>query len=387
MIALSYSQALIYVNWLRFVLESVVHDKLYVIINVDETTVSSVRPSGRGMVATGRVKRQARWRQPRDPVDRSDVKTTLLGTVCDCADLQPLLPQVILPRYTKDAVPPRHLLGEMTASGSPLEYWHGTGGWVGSRVMASWITRVRTVVSSFNSDAWIVLILDCSTTHLNVKTIRHLRRLGVLVVFIPAKLTWLLQILDVSVFGELKERLRASQTTLRTTTEKGAMEVGSWITVTAEAIRHVLVERDWTEAFSKLGAGTSDDALGTELRSYVSSSDVRPCLPTLAQFAKVVSRAAHTENTRRVHAMIMGAHLHVSRLPPGATPRSGAIIDLPIVASASKRKPSDHVAHMAWEDAILEHLDKRPKTSGTRPHGRDAARHVSMPRSVADDTS
>ena len=77
---------------------------------------------------------------------------------------------------------------------------------MGSQIMAAWINRVRTIVTSFNSDAWIVLILDCSNAHLNVKTMQ--RRLGVLVVYLPAKLTWLLQVLNVYAFGELKGRIR-----------------------------------------------------------------------------------------------------------------------------------------------------------------------------------
>ena len=202
-VLVSLAEALIYLSWLQFVTHHVVNDKQHVFINVDETSVSAVKATVKGMVATGKIKQESRWRQPRDPVDRTDVKTTLMGAACDAPELQPLLPQVVLPRYTKAAVPPQHVLDAYAVSGSPLEYWHKSSGWVGSRIMAAWITRVRTIVTSFNPAAWIVLIVDCSSAHLNVKTIRHRRRLGVLVVFLPAKLTWLLQVLDVYAFGEL----------------------------------------------------------------------------------------------------------------------------------------------------------------------------------------
>ena len=50
---------------------------------------------------------------------------------------------------------------------------------------------------SFDPDAWILLIWDCSQVYLNEDVARHLRCLGILVIVVPAKLTWLLQVLDV----------------------------------------------------------------------------------------------------------------------------------------------------------------------------------------------
>ena len=68
-----------------------------------------------------------------------------------------------------------------------------------------------------------------------------MRRLGVLVVFLPAKLTWLLQVLDVYAFGELKGRMRVAQTAVRVGTATGSVDAGSWVDVTAAAIRHCLL--------------------------------------------------------------------------------------------------------------------------------------------------
>ena len=380
------AEALIYLSWLQFVTNHVVNDKQHVFINVDETSVSAVKATGKGMVATGKIKQESRWRQPRDPVDRTDVKTTSMGAACDAPELQPLLPQVVLPRYTKAAVPPQHVLDAYAVSDSPLEYWHKSSGWVGSRIMTAWITRVRTIVTSFNPAAWIVLIIDCSNAHLNVKTIRHMRRLGVLVVFLPAKLTWLLQVLDAYAFGELKGRMRVAQTAVRVGTATGSMDAGSWVDVTAAAIRHVLVDRDWSDAFTKLGTGSSDQ-LRDQLQEYVLPADVIPRLPSLEQFAALVNRPAHTDVTRRVYNMIMGQHLAVRRLTGACLPPRGARVDLPDVAAAQKRQRSDDVAGLSWDNAITEHLTRRPRVSGLPAHGRSAALNVILDIAAPDDTS
>ena len=56
------AQALIYLSWLQFVTQHVVNDKQHVFINVDETSVSAVKSTGKGMVATGKIKQESRWR-------------------------------------------------------------------------------------------------------------------------------------------------------------------------------------------------------------------------------------------------------------------------------------------------------------------------------------
>ena len=219
-------------NWTRFVVEDVVRGRPHVFINMDETQVSSIKHSGKGLVAINKVKRDNLLSQPKQPRDRTDVKTSLMGTVCDCPALQPFLPQVMLPKYTKRCVPPQRFLDAYAITGGPFEYWHGSVGWTDSRIMMKWATRVRSVVSSFNSDTWIILIMDCSHVHLNVKTIAHLRRLGILVLMLPAKLTWLCQLLDVYVYSELKSLIRSGQCALRLSSHDGSVQSGLGLTST-----------------------------------------------------------------------------------------------------------------------------------------------------------
>jgi hypothetical protein len=206
-------QVLLYLNWLRFIVECVMPGRLYVFINLDETSISSVTTSGRGLVAVPKIKRDCGWTKPLDRTDRTNVKTSLMAAVCECPKLQPFLPQVILPKYTKRITPPPRILNAYANTGGPFEYWHRSTGWPDCQSMIRWATRLRSVVSSFNSDAWIILMMDCSYCHLNIKTIRHLRRLGILVVIIPAKLTWLVQLLDVYVFF-LNSRVAFAPSTL-----------------------------------------------------------------------------------------------------------------------------------------------------------------------------
>ena len=128
-------QALIYLQWVRYAIEVVLIGRPYVVLNMDETSLSSVEDQGKGLRTCRRAARGAQTVRRGDVADRSNTKTTLIATVCDNRDLQPYLPQIVLARYTQNAAPPAHLKHECARSGEPLEYWHRTRGFATSDII------------------------------------------------------------------------------------------------------------------------------------------------------------------------------------------------------------------------------------------------------------
>jgi hypothetical protein len=375
---------LIFLNWTRFVVENVMSGRTHVFINMDETSISSVHHNGKGLVAVNKVKQENMWSQPKQTQDRTDVKTSLMGTVCDSPALQPFLPQVILPKYTKRDVPPQRFLDAYAITGSPFEYWHGSVGWTDSRIMKKWATRLRSIVSSFNSDTWIIVMMDCSHVHLNVSTIRHLRRLNILVIMLPAKLTWLCQLLDVYVFAELKSRIRSRQCALRLSSTNATVNVGAWIDVNAKSIREVIVERDWEEAFAKLGAGDNVQDLNSEIKKYVSPEEIIPALPTKAEFARLVNRPVHTPITAKLHTMVVGSFLDVQGLPLHASPAPGAFVDLSDLPAASKRERPEPAAGAPWDDVFRKYMRRRSADASPLEFIGAPAKNVTLPELDVD---
>ena len=125
-------QALIYLQWVRYAIEIVLCGRSYVVLNMDETSLSSVEDQGKGIRTCRRGARGAHTVRRRDSADRSNTKTTLVAAVCDNRDLQPYLPQIVLARYTQQGAPPAALAAAYADSGEPLEYWHRTGGFATS---------------------------------------------------------------------------------------------------------------------------------------------------------------------------------------------------------------------------------------------------------------
>jgi hypothetical protein len=370
---------MLYINWIRFATDIVLRGRTFVVLSSDETSINTVEDATRGL--RGRqAPRQRRPHRPRDPDDRTDVKTTLLATVCDSAALQPFLPQVILPKYTQRARPPQRFLDSYASTGEPLEYWHGTAGMVTTEIVKMWATRVRSLVHSFNPEAWILLIWDCSNAHLNEETMQHLRRLGILVIMVPAKLTWLLQVCDVYVFHELKTRLRMHKSFLRMTSETGCLQVGDWVSACASAVREVVVNRSWEDAFDKMGLGEEVREMRGRATRFINPEHVRPSLPTRAQLGRMVNRSPDTDAFRRLHLSIIGHFLHVLALPDGQLPPRGAQLPLPDIEPARK-KPRYDVADQ-WDETVENHLSHG--SLEVRPHGRPAAINRHIPRHDVD---
>ena len=336
-------QVRIYFRWLRYLLDVVLRDRPHVIINMDETCLTSVRHRGHGMIAGSLADARCRASRPCDPVDRMHVKVTFLATISPNFHLQPLLPQVILPKYTQNAVPPLHVTTRLRDHGFPLEFWHGTGGVATVHVLKAWATRLRSVVHSWNDDAFILLLMDCSTCHLSTEFLRHLAALGILCVLVPAKLTWLLQALDVYAFAPLKADMRSEEMCMRASDPHGCLHAGDGLAAAASAIRRVLINRDWSCGFERLGICARDDvALCSAVADHVDDSCSVPALPTCAELAEVISRPASTANTTRLHALLLRPVLALRSSPPDSVPKRGMRIVLP--SSQSARNESEILA-------------------------------------------
>ena len=372
-----YVKVLVFLRWARFLVVHVAWNRQHVFVNMDETQLASVKNQGTGMISGRKQKRADRRRAPRDAADRHHTKVTYMAAVSDSPELQPLLPQVILPRYTQHARPPPAMLHTYAGFGHPFEFWHGTAGATSPGIVQTWMTRLRSVISSFNDRAWIILIVDCDTNHLCVTTLAHLRRLGMVPLFVPAKLTWLIQLLDVYVFGLLKKDMRLEEVRSRESSTTGSLAKRERMGFAASSIRRIIINRDWSAAFDKLGFGNSNRPSGSHLQEHLPSGDIEPALPTLAQFADLISRPAHTAVTQKLHRMCMRAALDLVHAPDDAVPPAGADIILPGSAVATPAPARADYEDQSADDILRCFVHEQgvmpPSLSGAGP-----ARNVFM---------
>ena len=360
---LSHGQVRIFLQWLRYVIEEVLWERPHVIVNVDETSLHTVHHDGCGLASRSQRRSTRTRKRPLDVNDRFYTKVTYVVVVCDAPALQPLLPQVILPRYSQNQRPPAHIMVALEQQGFPFEFWHGTRGVMTPTIVKAWATGLRRVINSFNEDAWTLLLMDCDSRHLCIDTVTHFRRLGFLVVPVPARLTWLLQVLDVYVFAELKQQIRMQEARLRLSSRTGQLHALDRMKIACRSIRKCIVNTDWAESFSKLGCGSDGRPTASGLQQYMSEEAMQPRLPSLEEFAEIVARPAHTQLTRRLYHMILQSTLNVGRSPQDAHPPRAAPLLLPDSYVAQPRGKNAAVRNDLADDILDEFLEENDGVS------------------------
>ena len=349
-----FHKAQIFLRWVRWIMTEALFGREYVFVNMDETSVSKVVPQTSGFVPDRSIQRAQGMFRRRPRPDRHDVRTSLLGTVCSDASLQPYLPQVFLPSYSKHAIPPEEVLREYRRSRTPLEYWHDTNGWSSWKTIRRWLTRLRSIISSARPQAWIVVVLDCATSHLHAEVLRHARKLGLLVLLIPAGLTHVFQVLDAYIYADLKRRIR--QGIVRHTAGQPAGELDRLgrIRCVAAATHEALVQVDCSVYFQRVGISADFNSLRPEVVDIVGEQVIPPTLPLIAEFATMVGRPAHTHVTGQIHNLVLSGWLQLRSQPMDARPPAGAVVPLSERAPARRRGrdlPQDRP--VLWDDVRM----------------------------------
>ena len=329
----------------------------FVFVNMDETLVSKIAAQAEGLVPARQIQRERGMARRRARPDRHDVRTSLLGTVCNDPTLQPHLPQVFLPSYSKHVNPPAEVLEEYRRTRAPLEYWHHTRGWATWKIMQRYLTRLRSVISSARPAAWIVVVLDCATSHLHAEVCRHARRLGMLILIIPAGLTFVFQVLDAYIYADLKRRIRQGFVRAMAASLRGELDRLERIRCVARATHEGIVQVDCREYFRGVGLAEDFNFLSEDVMKIVGEQTISPVLPLVAEFATMVGRAPHTHQTGLLHNLVMSGWLQLRGRPLDARPLAGAAVFLPERAPARRRGrdlPADRP--VLWDDVRMARL-------------------------------
>jgi hypothetical protein len=178
--------------------------------------------------------------------------STLAGLICLKEGVQHQLPQVFIPNWGK--LTRREQQVYQNGLQPPIEVWRGFNGWVNDDAMKQLITCYRSAVRNIDPTATLVLLMDAASQHLSKAVLMHARRLNVMLVMIPGKLTYLLQPLDVSVFRALKDSIKQNLLKVRMTHPQGIIPLEERVAALNDSIFSTLTDKDWTSAFAKVGA-------------------------------------------------------------------------------------------------------------------------------------
>ena len=113
-------------------------------------------------------------------------------------------------------------------------------------------------------------MLDCARCHISVDIANKAAALGIWMCFVPARLTWLLQPLDIMVFRSFKARFRHLYTEKRSSKFGGVLDTFEWVQVVADTVKHIFQDSDWSRAFDSSGLTNAQRSVSEWIRAHVS---------------------------------------------------------------------------------------------------------------------
>ena len=244
-------------------------------MNIDETALQKGIPPKKGYLL---FKVSLKKSQVKAMVRHADTRShvTYLACTTNVSDLQEHLPQFILPNHKRVRPGEKAALEGLVA---PMQWIRNGNGWLTSEDLMTCITQIRRVVRNRCPNRELVLFMDCAPTHYSQRVTAHCSRLNVLVVFFPAKLTWLLQPLDTHIFALLKHSLALEHMRLRQANPSGSMLLGDWVKAADSVIRSIIVQRNWTAIFARNGLPPDIGHIRDRIVDVAGSSGPWECRP------------------------------------------------------------------------------------------------------------
>ena len=237
-------------------------------VNLDETAVCLFPGGGKGAVLIS--KKRAREGRPQ-VVEKWKKRCymTHVAMICDQSDIQPKLPQFVLGnertlkqrdmRALRGACPPNVTLLRQKSA------WSNAA--LTARIVRE-LGRAVRLLGARTASVRIVLILDAARIHFHPLVLRACRAEGIWAVFVPAKMTWLLQPLDTHAFALYKSELQQQYQRARLASARagGDLDVGEFLVCLYNTLRRVLQGRRWASVFDRDGYGVQQSGLGGRLR-------------------------------------------------------------------------------------------------------------------------
>ena len=224
-------------QWWNYLQSRTPPGKCLLRVNLDETAVCLHQGGGRGSLFV--TKRQRAGLVESAPTNKRRCYMTHVGLICDRTDLQPLLPQVLV---ANEATLQAGTLAALSAACPPnVRLVRQKSSWSNGHLCALIVGLIMEALGVHAGLLQVVLILDAARLHFGPPMINACRRHGVWPLFVPAKLTWLLQPLDTHGFSLFKHTLRMAHRRARARSPDGVVPFADFLQCLYTAIRTTML--------------------------------------------------------------------------------------------------------------------------------------------------
>ena len=164
---------------------------------------------------------------------------------------QPKLPQIFVGDKRKFTIKLLNEVAPHVPEGFCL--WREDSSWNNHAIMKKAMKELCSNLKDHAATHQIILVLDSARCHLHSSICHLATRLGIRLVYVPAKLTWLLQPADTHAFSRLKRRLRRMWLDLCVKSSSGEVSRSAWLSALLDVTRKLFCEVCWHDALENDG--------------------------------------------------------------------------------------------------------------------------------------
>ena len=246
-------------------------------INVDETYVNFFQGLYKGNLAVSTQDLPSTAPPLSQHASRSQLRMGLthVGVICDEPVVQPLLPQILI--APTNVLTKRDLAGVRAAMPEPIYVLHKKTKWANAKILVWLMQMIHWSLRHVRGLYDVVIMLDVLAVHFCPELLQCMDTLSFRYMFIPAKLTWLIQPCDTHCFALYKRFLKLI--VLRHRARSRFSEVPAvpvWFQFIADTIVHHMNQRSWVAAFRENGFGDSQMQVSAFIKRHLASTTFLP---------------------------------------------------------------------------------------------------------------
>ena len=265
--------------------------KILLKINMDETAVRTFSTPKLGLVSLSPKLRRARQQGLHThPAGRQQQLAAFshVAFLCDNTQIQAALPQIFI---GNEHVLPAHIQQRVLPQlHRNVKLWRRKSAWVDGAVLMEILVLLSESLAPFREGFQPLLLWDAAKAHLRPDVLRCAGRLGLWVIIVPAKITWLLQPADTHCFARYKAFLRQKYLESSAAAIDGRVGKEEIILTMNAAVRAVFQKVRWRESFNGNGFGHQQQHVRQKICAHLqwdSLPQVACSLPNLAQFTHI----------------------------------------------------------------------------------------------------
>ena len=291
-----------YWQWIDYAASRVPEPKVPLFLNVDESSISTCFTPKKGHVLKT-MKTSTR------PQTHSDARGAITQICCICNDaaIQSMLPQVFV---GNEHCFTRKLLQSMSTycdqPGNVL-LRRRKSSWNSCTLMMEYVVLLASCLLPF-AQRQPILLMDVAQCHIGRDVLAKAAELKLWLIFVPSRVTWLLQPCDTHCFYAMKAFLRRAWSQARSAHEGGVVPREAWLKLLFDVSAVFLASRPWAPAFVALGIIGNRRALSSALREVLPAEgcEAPTGQPRLASL-KCIFPARHCISYPKLFRAIPGA--------------------------------------------------------------------------------